>query len=461
MLSDLLAFADQGKLIDPNLLHYCFEFGVSHLNHQSPDGMKTVFYNDENEFQDVTSHLRTYLVNRFCQLRYAFPFGHPEGFLKSSLILLDRVVKYTKGTEQDVIDLVDQSLIIAANLAVQRITQKAQFDIILTQSADINAIVEVGVLLAELATDVSKEVAECYVEGKDVHIWWLKSLSNHLDHFWELLKPYFQQVLDRQPPDTWDVFPIFHQINDFMSYSKKYEYFKIFNGSFHIWLCDQFAPITIRYFDLIENNILNGLKRGIKQENWVYIPNVGCSASGDILWKIETLWNLIAELSWPQLEFARHLNARLLKITNRCVYTICALASHNFISIENEKISFDARLSDSHTSMLCTMVHCREFIEKMLLLVRSEEFGLDQNGQKDDIDKFKEIVEYCDEQINKAEKILRKSVFEKMFEVLLNKMNKFDEGGIISSVFSFAPSNLVVSTGKLGLPGITESANGY
>ena len=106
LLNDLLNKADEGHLVDPTLIHYSFAFCASHVHGNRPDGVGTVTLEEKEKFQEVKERLRVLLEKQITNFRsvchcghqiihicrYCFPFGRPEGALKGTLSLLERVL---------------------------------------------------------------------------------------------------------------------------------------------------------------------------------------------------------------------------------------------------------------------------------------------------------------------------------------------------------------------------------
>uniref|UniRef100_T1IUE0 Uncharacterized protein n=1 Tax=Strigamia maritima TaxID=126957 RepID=T1IUE0_STRMM len=90
-LNDLLDRAEKNYLIDPTLIHYSFAFCASHVHGNRPDGIGTVTQEEKDQFQVIKERLRVLLENQITNFRYCFPFGRPEGALKATLSLLERV----------------------------------------------------------------------------------------------------------------------------------------------------------------------------------------------------------------------------------------------------------------------------------------------------------------------------------------------------------------------------------
>ena len=102
-------------------------------------------------------------------------------------------------------------------------------------------------------------------------------------------------VLKQQPQDTWDSFPLFQIINDYLrtdgmiipnlNITQRYRWVwhihclivsqntflcldKLRNGKFHQHLRDTFAPQVVRYVDLMESNIGQSISKGFEKERW-------------------------------------------------------------------------------------------------------------------------------------------------------------------------------------------------
>lgn len=107
------------------------------------------------------------------------------------------------------------------------------------------------------------------------------------------------------------------------------------NGRFHQHLRDSFAPLVVRYVDLMESSIGQSILKGFEKERWEpkgwvsmlqysrarklrlfnrhcfrYYSN-GCATSEDLFWKLDALQSFIRDLHWPDEEFRMHLEQRL------------------------------------------------------------------------------------------------------------------------------------------------------
>ena len=55
------------------------------------DGVGTVTQEEKEKFTEIKDRLRVQLEYQLTNFRFCFPFGRPEGALKSTLTLLERV----------------------------------------------------------------------------------------------------------------------------------------------------------------------------------------------------------------------------------------------------------------------------------------------------------------------------------------------------------------------------------
>ncbi len=73
---------------------------------------------------------------------------------------------------------------------------------------------------------------------------------------------------------------------------------------------DVFAPLVVRYVDLMESSIGQSIHKGFEKETWKS-KGLGCGTSEDMLWKLDALQAFIKDLHWPDEIFAEHLEHRL------------------------------------------------------------------------------------------------------------------------------------------------------
>ncbi|XP_030897058.1 calcium-dependent secretion activator 1, partial [Leptonychotes weddellii] len=117
--------------------------------------------------------------------------------------------------------------------------------------------------LAELVIEVLQQNEEHHAEGKEAFAWWSDLMVEHAETFLSLFAVDMDAALEVQPPDTWDSFPLFQLLNDFLRTD-----YNLCNGKFHKHLQDLFAPLVVRYVDLMESSIAQSIHRGFERESW-------------------------------------------------------------------------------------------------------------------------------------------------------------------------------------------------
>uniref|UniRef100_A0A8C0HKL8 Calcium dependent secretion activator n=1 Tax=Buteo japonicus TaxID=224669 RepID=A0A8C0HKL8_9AVES len=130
-LRDLLERAENGAMIDPTLLHYSFAFCASHVHGNRPDGIGTVTVDEKERFEEIKERLRLLLENQITHFRYCFPFGRPEGALKATLSLLERVLMkdiVTPVPQEEVKTVIRKCLEQAALVNYTRLSEYAKIE---------------------------------------------------------------------------------------------------------------------------------------------------------------------------------------------------------------------------------------------------------------------------------------------------------------------------------------------
>lgn len=130
-LNDLLAKAESGTFVDPTLIHYSFAFCASHVHGNRPDGIGTVLGEEREMFEEVKERLRALLIKQIEEFRTAFPFGRPEGALKATLSLLERVLMkdiMTPAASDEVRNVIKKCLERAALVNYTAVTELAKID---------------------------------------------------------------------------------------------------------------------------------------------------------------------------------------------------------------------------------------------------------------------------------------------------------------------------------------------
>ncbi|KAK1901923.1 Calcium-dependent secretion activator 1, partial [Dissostichus eleginoides] len=124
--------------------------------------------------------------------------------------------------------------------------------------------------------------------------WWSDLMVEHAETFLCLYSADMDAALEVQPPDSWDSFPLFQLLNDFLRMD-----YNLCNGKFHRHLQDLYAPLVVRYVDLMESSIAQSIHRGFERESWEPVksksstlPNVNLPKP-----KVETLTGPSANLT--------------------------------------------------------------------------------------------------------------------------------------------------------------------
>lgn len=118
-------------------------------------------------------------------------------------------------------------------------------------------------------------------------------MVEHAENFLALYAIDMDAALEIQSPESWDSFPLFQLLNDFLRTDCKplrslhsgvsvlkrttlisFYRFLFFstdhlcNGKFHKHLQDLYAPLVVRYVDLMESSIAQSIHKGFERESW-------------------------------------------------------------------------------------------------------------------------------------------------------------------------------------------------
>ncbi|XP_054101800.1 calcium-dependent secretion activator 1 isoform X2 [Callithrix jacchus] len=551
-LRDLLERAENGAMIDPTLLHYSFAFCASHVHGNSqqmhaylsglppntdpegsktpsppeqeakkdtkkeskkrkdsktqanqeqkrPDGIGTVTVEEKERFEEIKERLRVLLENQITHFRYCFPFGRPEGALKATLSLLERVLMkdiVTPVPQEEVKTVIRKCLEQAALVNYSRLSEYAKIEgkkremyehpvfCLASQVMDLT-IQNVGRLitpakkledtirLAELVIEVLQQNeehhAEPHVDKGEAFAWWSDLMVEHAETFLSLFAVDMDAALEVQPPDTWDSFPLFQLLNDFLRTD-----YNLCNGKFHKHLQDLFAPLVVRYVDLMESSIAQSIHRGFERESWepvksltsnlpnVNLPNVnlpkvpnlpvniplgipqmptfsapswmaaiydadnGSGTSEDLFWKLDALQTFIRDLHWPEEEFGKHLEQRLKLMASDMIESCVKRTRIAFeVKLQKTSRSTDFRVPQSICTMFNVMVDAKAQSTKLC----SMEMGQEHQYHS----KIDELIE----ETVKEMITLLVAKFVTILEGVLAKLSRYDEGTLFSSFLSF------------------------
>ncbi|KAM4651492.1 calcium-dependent secretion activator 1 isoform 17-T17 [Discoglossus pictus] len=536
-LSDLLERAENGAMIDPTLLHYSFAFCASHVHGNRPDGIGTVTVEEKERFEEIKERLRLLLENQITHFRYCFPFGRPEGALKATLSLLERVLMkdiVTPVPQEEVKNVIRKCLEQAALVNYTRLSEYAKIegkkremyehpvfclasqvmDLTIQNQKDaasrpktkpspvsppmqtqanmlnqrlkgmpkpipknVGRLVtpakklEDTIRLAELVIEVLQQNEEHHAEVRNAFAWWSDLMVEHAETFLSLFAVDMDAALEVQPPDSWDSFPLFQLINDFLRSD-----YNLCNGKFHKHLQDLFAPLVVRYVDLMESSIAQSIHRGFERESWepvksltsnlpnVNLPNVnlpkvpvnlpvnlpqmpsfsapswmaaiydsdnGSATSEDLFWKLDALQTFIRDLHWPEEEFGKHLEQRLKLMASDMIESCVKRTRIAFeVKLQKTSRSTDFRVPQSICTMFNVMVDAKTQSTKLCSMEMGQEFAKQWHQYHSKIDEL--IEETVKEMIT-----LLVAKFVTILEGVLSKLSRYDEGTLFSSFLSF------------------------
>ncbi|XP_062272063.1 LOW QUALITY PROTEIN: calcium-dependent secretion activator 1 [Scomber scombrus] len=495
-LSDLLVRAENGAMIDPTLLHYSFAFCASHVHGNRPDGIGTVTVEEKERFEEIKERLRVLLENQITHFRYCFPFGRPEGALKATLSLLERVLMkdiITPVPQEEVKAVIRKCLEQAALVNYQRLSEYAKLEDNKMDVENVGRLVtpakklEDTIRLAELVIEVLQQNEEHHAEGKEAFAWWSDLMVEHAETFLCLYSADMDAALEVQPPDSWDSFPLFQLLNDFLRID-----YNLCNGKFHKHLQDLYAPLVVRYVDLMESSIAQSIHRGFERESWepvksitstlpivnlqmpkvpnLTVPSVnlpqmpsfsppnwmtanndsnnGSGTSEDLFWKLDALQTFIKDLHWPEEEFGKHLETRL-KLMSSDMIESCVKRTRVAFEVKLQKSSraTDFRVPQSICTMFNVMVDAKVQSAKLCAMDLGQE--RQYHSQIDNL-----IEETVKEMIT-----LLVAKFVVILESVLAKLSRYDEGTLFSSFLSFTvkAASKYVDVPKPGM----DVADGY
>ncbi|XP_046731429.1 calcium-dependent secretion activator 1 isoform X7 [Silurus meridionalis] len=472
-LSDLLERAENGAMIDPTLLHYSFAFCASHVHGNServcelnkwpvceagllsalyqappapskkelrlmelmrkrdsksqvaaglrrPDGIGTVTVEERERFEEIKERLRVLLENQITHFRYCFPFGRPEGALKATLSLLERVLMkdiVTPVPQEEVKAVIRKCLEQAALVNYQRLSEYAKVEENVGRLVTPAKKLEDTLRLAELVIEVLQQNEEHHAEA---FAWWSDLMVEHAETFLSLYAVDMDAALEVQPPDSWDSFPLFQLLNDYLRLD-----YNLCNGKFHKHLQDLYAPLVVRYVDLMESSIAQSIHRGFERESWEPVNN-GSGTSEDLFWKLDALQTFIRDLHWPEEEFAKHLEMRLKLMSSDMIESCVKRTRVAFeVKLQKSSRSTDFRVPQSICTMFNVMVDARAQSAKLCAMELGQE--RQYHSQIDNL-----IEETVKEMIT-----LLVAKFVVILESVLAKLSRYDEGTLFSSFLSF------------------------
>ncbi|XP_028442287.1 calcium-dependent secretion activator 2 isoform X2 [Perca flavescens] len=425
-LKDLMDYSENNALVDPTLLHYSYAFCASHVHGNRPDGMGTVAVEEKEQFEAIRSRLMALLENQITHFRYCFPFGRPDGALKATLSLQERVLMKditTPVPPEEMKKLVQKCLENAAQINYSQLIDYAQIKV--DPQAAPEKRLEDMMRLGELCIEVLQQNEEHHSEGREAFSWWPEVMAEHAETFLSLYRANMDAALQVQPVDSWDSFPLFQLLNNYLRTDVH-----LCNGAFHKHLQDLFVPLVVRYIDLMESSIAQSIHRGFEQETWQSVNN-GSATSEDLFWKLDALQMFVLDLHWPEPEFAKHLEQRL-KLLASDMMEACVKRTKSAFDSKMQKASksTDFRVALSVCTMFNLLMDAKKQCSKLCVL---------DTGQE--IDKqWQQYHSKIDVLIDEAFKDMISSLVTKFAAVLdgvLSKLSRYDEGTFFSSILSF------------------------
>ncbi|XP_044576566.1 calcium-dependent secretion activator isoform X2 [Cotesia glomerata] len=422
-LNDLLDRSERGCMIDPTLLHFSFAFCASHICGNRPDGIGTITHEEKDKFAEIKERLTQLLEKQITNFRYTFPFGRPEGALKGTLSLLERVLMKdisSNGPSDEVRGIIKSCLETAALVNYEMLSAAAKIeDEYSAEDVLPGKKLEDLKRLAELCVDLLQQNEEHYSEA---FAWFSDLLVEHAEIFWSLFAVDMDKVLSEQPPDTWESFPLFQILNDYLRLDDNLK-----NGRFHQHLRDTFAPLVVRYVDLMETSIAQSIHKGFEKERWEIKGN-GCATSEDLFWKLDALQSFISGLHWPDQEFRQHLEQRLKLMACDMIESCIQRTDDAFKQWLKKGVTF---ISTDYIipSEMCAMVN-------VILDAKNQSFKL---CAVDGVDVHQYHAK-IDDLIDKTSASMNQGMIDKLVAVLdatLSKLSRYDEGSFIGSILSF------------------------
>uniref|UniRef100_A0A669DHZ5 Calcium dependent secretion activator 2 n=1 Tax=Oreochromis niloticus TaxID=8128 RepID=A0A669DHZ5_ORENI len=450
-LKELMDYSENNALVDPMLLHYSYAFCASHVHGNRPDGIGTVTMEEKEQFDAIRSRLIALLENQITHFRYCFPFGRPDGALKATLSLQERVLMKditTPVPPEDMKKLVQRCLEQAAQINYSQLIEYAKIKV--DHQAPPEKRLEDMMRLGELCIEVLQQNEEHHSEPCSAAAmatggcFRCDLMAEHAEKFLSLYRADMEAALQVQSIDSWNSFPLFQLFNNFLRTDPH-----LCNGMFHKHLQDLYIPLVVRYIDLMELAIAQSIHRGFQKETWqplnpfqLLTPlNLTCSngsaTSEDLFWKLNTLQMFVMDLHWPEPEFAKHLEQRL-KLMASDMMEACVKRTKSAFDAKMQKVckSTDSLLPVSVCTMFNVLIDAKNQCSKLCVLDSEQE---QQYHSKIDV------------LIDEALKNIITSLVSKFAAVLngvLSKLSRYDEGTFFSSVLSFTVSSHVFVPGN-------------
>ncbi|OXB71358.1 UNVERIFIED_CONTAM: hypothetical protein H355_014035, partial [Colinus virginianus] len=330
-LNELIEHSESGSVIDPTLLHYSFAFCASHVHGNRPDGIGTVSVEEKERFEEIKDRLSSLLENQISHFRYCFPFGRPEGALKATLSLLERVLMKDIATPipaEEVKKVVRKCLEKAALINYTRLTEYAKIEAFLCNGKFHKHLQEIFVPMVVRYIDLMESsIAQSIHRGLEQESWQpVKSITNSLPNV----------ALPKVPS----------------------------------------LPLNLPQIP------------SFTTPTWMTSIN-GSATSEDLFWKLDALQMFVFDLHWPEPEFAHHLEQRL-KLMATDMIEACVKRTRIAFEVKLQKTnkSTDLRIPSSLCTMFNVLVDAKKQTAKLCMLEGGQEC---QKSAVDEIDTYFEV----------------------------------------------------------------------
>ncbi|VDK42071.1 unnamed protein product [Taenia asiatica] len=477
-LADLLDRAERGVMVDPALVHYSYAFCSRHILGNAQDSsVRTVLVEEWEMFSNIRVRLSALLEKQITEFRYYFPFGRPEGALKQTLGLLERVLMKDDGvpaSTEEVRGFIRNCLQQAALVNYSRVSEYASIENSVKSISDL-------IHLAELCIEVLRQNEEHHAES---FAWFSDLLTEHAELFWSLFAADMVVLMEKIPPDCWDAFPLFQVLNDYLVTEECLK-----EGKFHQQIREMFAPMVIRYVDLMEASIIqcirgvplveggsNGMHPMMNGTEYsggglasalgsvgssiasaaVNAANAAAVGSGnlvsaavnaasggggagggigaaipvsseELIWKLEALQTFIRELHWTDTVFAEHLDNRLKMMA---ADMIDAAANRNLECFDTWLKRSSKGADFILPNECCNMINTVAALKANILKLCTKE------TQGEDMHEYQNQTEANLEKIQRRMAYILNEKLGQVLEATLAKLARYDSNTFLSSVLS-------------------------
>lgn len=437
----LLRKADEGYFIDPMLIHCSYSFASSHVHGIRNDGVAVVLMEEKEQFAEIKQRLLQMIEKELSNFRMSFPFGRPDGALKSLLTLLETVLyrdAVTPPTTEEVREVVGRCLENAACNSYTKLTTDNLDDGAALEEDEVTGEMYMPIgrkleqitRLAEMCVELMQQNSTNYTEA---FAWFSDLFVDHAEIFWSLFAADMDSILMELSPNSWDAFPLFQTLNEFLLSDENFK-----NGRFHQHLQEVFAPMIIRYVDLMESSIAQSLHKGFEKERWEIKGN-GCSTSEELFWRLAALQGFIDDLNWPDLEFSSHLDHRIKRIASDMIESLVQRIDQAFTLFLRRTFVLSSTVFMIPTE-ICAMVNVVFDSRSHCLQLCSSHGG--------DVQQFHGRLDALMEQIlsSMLARLVERLVM--VLDNLLTKLSRYDKGSLMGSILGFTYKQNISGTGK-------------